>query len=292
MDIKKYLKDRKEIIDEALDRYLPKEDEYPPLIHQAMRYSLFAGGKRIRPILTLASAETVSGKIERALPVACAIELIHTYSLIHDDLPSLDNDDLRRGKPTSHKRFGEAIAILAGDALLTYAFYLIATKTKEKSLVPCLVKEIASSSGSRGMIGGQTVDILSSERSVDSPILEYIHTHKTGSLIRACLRTGCILGGGSKEELRKLSKFGKYIGLAFQIADDILDVVGNEEEMGKRSGADLISKKITYSAIYGLNESKQKAKDLIEKGISLLDNFGQNAAPLKEIARFIVERSY
>ena len=292
MDIKKYLKDRKTLIDEALDQYLPKEDEYPPLIHQAMRYSLFAGGKRIRPILALASTETVGGKIDDVLPAACAIELIHTYSLIHDDLPSLDNDDLRRGKPTSHKKFSEAIAILSGDALLTYAFWLIAAKTKEKSLIPHIVKEIAASSGTLGMIGGQTVDILSSGKFVDSPTLEYIHTHKTGALIRACLRTGCILGGGSREELKKLSKFGKYIGLAFQITDDILDVTGKEEEMGKRSGADLAANKITYPAIYGLSESREKAKNLIEKGISLLDEFGQRAAPLREIARFIGERSY
>lgn len=291
MNIKEYLTQRKSLIDEALDQYLPKEDEYPPLIHQAMRYSLMAGGKRIRPILTLASSEAVGGKIDEVLPAACAIELIHTYSLIHDDLPSLDNDDLRRGKPTNHKKFGEAIAILTGDALLTYAFELIATKTKEKSLIPCIIKEIASSSGTMGMIGGQVVDVLSEGKSVDSPTLEYIHTHKTGTLIRACLKVGCILGGGSKEELKRLSKFGNYIGLAFQIADDILDLTGNEKEMGKKKGSDLVSKKITYPAIYGLDESRRKTKDLIDTAISLLGNFNQKAAPLKEIAMFIGERS-
>lgn len=328
MDIKKYLFRKKQVIDEALNRYLPSENEYPQVIHEAMRYSVFGdvisvkgstsgsselhGGKRLRPILTLATAEALSKKIsplvkndlESLLQVAVALELIHAYSLIHDDLPALDNDDYRRGILSCHKKYGEAIAILTGDALLTHAFYLILSTKGDFSLIQKAGKEIAFAISSFGMIGGQVVDILSENSKdisckpqkdmtsllmVEAPILQYIHTHKTGALLTACVKVGCILSGGSESQLNALTQYGEYIGLAFQISDDILDVTQIDNK-GKKGMSDIKKKKLTYAQVYGINESKEQIRVLIESALSCLNDFGQEAEPLRDIARFVGER--
>ena len=289
-----YLRDRKKIVDEALDRYLPDERNLPESIFRAIRYSIFAGGKRIRPILCLAAAEAVGGRIEEALPFACAIELIHTYSLIHDDLPSMDNDDLRRGKPTSHKVFGEGIAILAGDALLTEAFHLMSMRDGTGGVNPeaCLevICEVSRAAGHFGMIGGQVVDILSQGQKVDRETLSYIHTHKTGAMILASVRAGAIIGGADAACRDFLSAYGENIGLAFQIADDILDVEGNCELIGKDTGVDESLQKATYPALLGIDYSKQEAKRLIADALEALSSLDHRADPLRHIARYIIQR--
>lgn len=291
-----YLSAKKRLIESALEQYLPGEGEYPSLIHEAMHYSVLGGGKRLRSILVMAAAEAVGKEGKRVLPTACAIELIHAYSLIHDDLPALDNDDYRRGKPSSHKKFGEAIAILAGDALLTLAFWLLAKNAEEPGIrlesVLQVIKEVGVSAGTFGMIGGQVVDLECAGGNIDPPTLQYIHTHKTGSLICASLRSGAILAESSEDELRSLTQYGEHIGLAFQIVDDILDLEGDEARMGKPKGSDLAAKKLTYPAVYGLSESRERAGELIEEAISFLKEFDARADPLREIARFIGERSY
>lgn len=274
-----------------MDRLLPKEDEYPQSLHKAMRYSMFAGGKRIRPVLVLASAEAVGGSPDAALNTACAFECIHTYSLIHDDLPAIDNDDLRRGRPTCHKMFGEAIAILAGDGLLTAAFEIIAkTEITDKTALANATLELAKAAGSMGMIGGQVVDIESEGKDIAFPVLEYIHIHKTGELILGAVRCGAMLGGASKEELESLTHYGRAIGLAFQIADDILDVEGSAEEMGKATGGDEKKGKATYPALIGIVEAKRRAAELADIAVSSLSGFDHKADPLRAIARFIVDR--
>lgn len=294
--IERYLSTKKKEIEEALEQYLPPITTYPSIIHKAMRYSIFAGGKRIRPILAISACEAVGGNTQNVIPWACALELIHTYSLIHDDLPSLDNDDYRRGKPTCHKKFGEAIAILTGDALLTLAFEIMAkqgiTEKTNFSLLARTIYEVAFAIGTSGMIGGQVVDIISENKPVDAPTLQYIHTHKTGSLICASLRMGAILGGATQNQLRLLTQYGEYIGLVFQIVDDILDVEGNKELMGKNSQSDLSKNKLTYPSVYGLEESKKWAKQLCQEAIDSLESFDHQADPLREIAKFIVYRSY
>ncbi|MDI6793596.1 MAG: polyprenyl synthetase family protein [bacterium] len=296
MEFEAYLSEKQRLIESALERYLPGEGEYPPLIHEAMRYSVLGGGKRLRAILVLAAAEAVGGESKMVLPAACAIELIHAYSLIHDDLPALDNDAYRRGKPSSHKKFGEAIAILAGDALLTMAFRLVAKNANQPGIRPesvlQVIKEIGAAAGTFGMIGGQVVDLECAGRDIDPPTLQYIHTHKTGRLICASLRSGAILSGSSKEELITLTKYGEHVGLAFQIVDDILNLDGNEEKMGKTKGSDLAAKKLTYPAVYGLSESRERAGELIEEAVSFLKGFDARAEPLREIAWFIGKRDY
>ncbi|MEW5766409.1 MAG: polyprenyl synthetase family protein [bacterium] len=291
-----YFSEKRRLIELALERYLPGEGEYPPLIHEAMRYSVLSGGKRLRSILVIAAAEAVGKEGERVLPAACAIELIHTYSLIHDDLPALDNDDYRRGEPSSHKKFGEAIAILAGDALLTLAFWLIAKNAEEPGIrsesVLQVINEVGSSAGTFGMIGGQVVDLECAGKDPDPPTLQYIHTHKTGSLICASLRSGAILAESSEDELNSLTQYGERIGLAFQIVDDILDLDGDEAKMGKPKGSDLAAKKLTYPSVYGLSESRERARNLVEEAVSFLKGFDSKADPLREMARFISERSY
>ena len=295
VDIEEYLKREKERVDTALESYLPLETEFPPTIHRAMRYSVFAGGKRVRPILVLASAEAVKGSKEKVLPVACALELIHTYSLIHDDLPAMDNDDMRRGKPTNHKVFGDAVAILAGDALLTLAFEILSTKIPfegegEVKVVLRVIHEISRAAGSMGMVGGQVVDIESQGKSIDFPLLEYMHIHKTGVLILSSIRAGAILCMAGRREMDALTRYGEALGLAFQIADDILDVEGVSEAMGKRRGGDIAQEKVTYPSILGLDESKKRAEELIAIAISAVDIFGEEAEPLRFLARYIVER--
>lgn len=297
MDIKNYLKDKEELVNKALDALLPSEDEFPQRLHKAMRYSVFAGGKRIRPILAIASAEIFGKTVEDVMNIACAIECIHTYSLIHDDLPAIDNDDLRRGMPTCHKIFGEATAILAGDALLTKAFQIISQPSASASggshqptASIKVIQEIAAAAGSAGMVGGQVVDIESEGKEVAFPILEYIHIHKTGRLILASCRGGAIMADADHRGLEAITKYGEAVGLAFQIADDILDVEGNREDIGKNVGGDAKKGKVTYPALLGIDESRKRAGELVYIAIRSLEQFDEKAEPLRAIARYIVER--
>jgi len=296
LELKKYLKKKKELIDKALEGYLPINEEDFDIITKAMRYSLFAGGKRIRPILCIAGAEAVGATSDQVLPVACALELIHTYSLIHDDLPAMDNDDYRRGVPTSHKVFGDAIAILAGDALLTEAFKLMSYPevrkgTSSKRLLE-VINIVSYAAGYHGMVRGQVADLLSEDKEVGTDTIEYIHTHKTAALITASVLSGAILGGGSKTETASLKSYGHRVGLAFQIADDLLDVEGQSHIMGKGAGSDVKSKKATYVAVVGLNKSREIAKRLINQALDAISSFDQRADPLRAIAHYIIERKY
>ena len=289
-----YLEAKKKIIDEALERYLPGEDNYPPVIFKAVRYSLFAGGKRIRPILCMASAEAVGGNVESILPVACSLELIHTYSLIHDDLPAIDDDDYRRGRLTSHKVFGEDIAILAGDALLTEAFRLMSERTLMDKIPPekllAVIHDVAEAAGYFGMVGGQVVDVQSEGKDVDSEVLNYIHTRKTGAMITVAVKAGALLSNAGEVELNALISYGRHVGLAFQIADDILNVEGDKVLLGKGTGSDVKRGKVTYPALMGLDASRKKAAELVENALTAIKNFDHNAEPLRMIAGYIVER--
>jgi geranylgeranyl diphosphate synthase type II len=295
MDIKTYLSRKREIVDEALERCFPKSMESQSTLHKAVRYSLFAGGKRIRPILSIAAFETVGAKGEGILPFACGLEMIHTYSLIHDDLPAIDNDDYRRGRLTCHKVFGEAIAVLAGDGLLTEAFQLMthpASLSGSDGLILELVNEVARAAGLGGMVIGQVVDIESEGKEIDLPTLEYLHTHKTGKMILAAIRVGAKLGGAKGDTLQALTAYGERIGLAFQIADDILNVEGNPDVLGKNTGTDATRRKATYPGVLGLQESKCRGAELVEGAVEALSRFGPEADPLRGIARFIVAREH
>ncbi len=295
MDIAEYLKVKKRAIDMALEKIIPKETDFPQSLHKAMRYTLFPGGKRIRPILAMAAYEVVGGRGNGILPYACGLELIHTYSLIHDDLPALDNDDYRRGKPTSHRVFGEALAILAGDALLTEAFRLMNKEglrgEMDSRVAMEAIDEISRSAGFAGMIAGQVVDIESEGKKVELPTLEFIHTHKTGSLILVSIRTGGRLGGAGDNEMEALTRYGKAVGLAFQITDDILDVEGSRASMGRAPGVDMAREKNTYPALLGLEESKRRCNELINQAVAALELFGNKGGPLREIALYIGERT-
>ena len=294
MDLKAYLDERRALVEAGLKRFLPAGSTMPSELHQAMHYSLFAGGKRLRPTLTIAAAEAVGGRAADILPVACAFECIHTYSLIHDDLPAMDDDDLRRGRPTCHTVFGQAMAILAGDALLTEAFALLANPAFVAHLDPALLRtvtyEIALAAGSQGMVGGQAVDILSEGKAIDAALLHYIHTHKTGALILCALRAGAHLGGATAAALDAITGYGTAVGLAFQIADDILDIEGEEAARGKRIGGDQSRGKATYPALVGLEEAKREAQRLAQEAFDALVSLNHHADPLREIARFIVAR--
>ena len=292
MDIRQYLKEKREIVDNALKKYfLNAKDEPLRKLKESMKYSLFAGGKRLRPILCIAGAEAVGGNCQDVLSVACALEFIHTYSLIHDDLPVMDDDDLRRGMPTNHKVFGEAIALLAGDGLLTDAFYVMSIDRKiEPTRLLRVIHLIAKAAGSNGMVGGQVADIQSEGKDVDIKTLEFIHTHKTGALIMASVTSGAIIAGGSEDEVKAISSYGKKIGLAFQISDDILNVIGDPELMGKNVGSDKEKHKVTYPAIIGLEKSKEVQKNLIDSAISSIDQLDSKADPLREIAKYVIER--
>jgi geranylgeranyl diphosphate synthase type II len=298
MDLMRYLQEKKEIVDSALERYFPGGEEFPSNLYKAIQYSLFAGGKRIRPILSIASFEAVGGRGERILPFACALEMIHTYSLIHDDLPAIDNDDYRRGKPTCHKVFGEAIAILAGDGLLTEAFGLMTNHSakdrpsSDEGLVLDLTNEVARAAGVFGMVGGQVADVESEGKAADLPAVQYIHTHKTGAMILASVRVGAKLGGAKEEILKALTRYGEGLGLAFQIVDDILNVEGKASLMGKKTGSDLSKGKATYPSVLGVEESKRRAKELVGLAVDALKQFGPEAEPLREIARFVITREY
>jgi geranylgeranyl diphosphate synthase type II len=295
LKIEAYLKRRQRRVDNALKRWIPREKDYPSEIHRAMHYSLDAGGKRLRPILILAAAEAVGGRSADALPLACSLELIHTYSLIHDDLPAMDDDDFRRGKPTCHKVFGEAIAILAGDALLTEAFRLLTRPDLMKGIPPGrrlrAIHVVALAAGSLGMVGGQTVDILSEGRKVSGEVLEYIHRHKTGALITASVCAGGIAGGASSSQLKALAGYGENLGLAFQIIDDLLDVQGSAKKIGKAVGKDASKGKVTYPGLFGVEISRDVAESLIAQAIEYLAPLNCRAAPLREIARFVLERT-
>jgi len=293
VDLKAYLDARRVIVDDALDRVLPPETAEPVSIHRAMRYSVLAPGKRLRPILVIAGAEAVAGRADTVLDTACALELIHAYSLIHDDLPAMDDDDYRRGRLTSHKVFGEAMAILAGDALLTLAFRLVATNAARvvpAALVGSVVAEIADAAGTDGMVGGQVVDIESEGKSISPDMLDYIHLHKTAALIRAALRVGALLAGGHAEHVEAISRAGLALGLAFQIVDDILDVEGSLAELGKSAGSDERKRKATYPSLHGLPASKQRARELIEETKQLLSPLGPPADPIRALADFVFER--
>ena len=292
--IKQYLDERKTLVDKALQKFMPRPSGLASDVIRAMNYSLFAGGKRIRPILCIAGAEAVGGSTDSVVPVACAIELIHTYSLIHDDLPVMDNDDLRRGKPTNHKVFGEAVALLAGDGLLTLAFNLMAgygaEKEVEKKALLRVIDLIASAAGYKGMVGGQVVDITYEGKESDPAVVEYIHRHKTAALIAASVTTGIILAGGNKDEEKSINRYGQQIGLAFQIADDILNVEGDKGLMGKGTGSDKEKGKITYPSVFGAAESKNIQKELINNAIESLKIFDNRAEPLRDLARYIINR--
>jgi len=295
MDLKAYLKEQCARIDTALDKYLPKESELPHSLHKSMRYSVFAGGKRVRPILMLAACQAVGGDTDAAVPAACAMEMIHTYSLIHDDLPAMDDDDFRRGNPTNHKVFGEAIAILAGDGLLTEAFKLMSDPRFAASVPPAgrlaVIHQIATCAGSYGMVGGQVVDMESEGRKdIDLPTVQYIHTHKTGALIKAAVVAGAILGGADEKKLAAITRYGEAAGLAFQIADDILDIEGTTEEIGKDAGSDEARGKATYPAVIGLAAAKLEAQAMMDEAFKALEIFGNEADPLREIAAYIVKR--
>ena len=290
--LKAYLEDRQNIVEEALYRYLP-EDGIPTEIYKAVRYSVFNGGKRIRPILCLAAAEAVGGDLVPAMPVACALELIHTYSLIHDDLPSMDNDDFRRGKPTCHKVFGENIAILAGDALLTEAFSLLSRAEKvmfsaERRLA--IIQEIAEAAGIGGMVGGQALDVISEKSGADQKILQEIHRRKTAALIGAAVKSGAMIFNAGKDKIQSLTEYGMNVGQAFQIADDILNVEGDSELMGKGTGSDAARNKLTYPSLMGIQKAKEKLAEHIEAAVASLSGFGERSMPLVVIARYIKER--
>ena len=288
-----YLKERAQDVDRALDRLLPPETRAPETIHKAMRYSVFAGGKRLRPVLVIAGAEAVGGRMDDVMPTACALELIHTYSLIHDDLPAMDNDDFRRGRPTSHKVFGEAMAILAGDGLLTLAFRLIADNwrpTMDARVLRDVLVDVADAAGTDGMVGGQVADLEAEGRRIGADMLEYIHLHKTAALIRTSIRVGARLAGANAAPLEALSVAGADLGLAFQIVDDILDVTATTEQLGKTAGKDQAQQKATYPAIHGLEASQAQAARLVGGALQALAPLGPPAEPLRALARFIVER--
>ncbi|WP_153726457.1 polyprenyl synthetase family protein [Heliorestis convoluta] len=286
-------------IDQALVKALPEEEAIPSIIHQSMRYSLFAGGKRLRPLLALAACQAVQGDQNKVMAAACALEMIHTYSLIHDDLPAMDDDDLRRGKPTNHIVYGEAMAILAGDGLLTRAFGLLAeaafAEAKGQSAEVAqrylqVITEIAQASGSQGMIGGQVMDMEAEEKAIDLPTMEYIHQHKTGALIKTSLRTGAILGGGSHEAIEALSAYGEYLGLAFQITDDLLDIQGDTEKLGKPVGSDEKNQKSTYPSLLGVEKAREAAEEAVQSAVEALEPFGSEAELLRQLALYLLER--
>jgi geranylgeranyl diphosphate synthase type II len=293
MDLKRYLIARQKEVDRALDRFLPKASVPPATLHKAMRYSLFAGGKRLRPVLCLATAEACGGKTTAALPHACAVECIHTYSLIHDDLPSMDNDDLRRGRPTCHKVFGDGIAILAGDALLTIAFE-IATHTKAVSRYDLrdIFRELTDAAGSRKLIAGQVADLEAEGRRINRAQVRSIHENKTAALLTASVRLGAMAANANAKQLSAVTAFGRALGLAFQVIDDILDVTQTSEKLGKSAGKDLAAKKATYPAVIGLEKSRAEARRLTHQAHAALKSLGENARVLRALADYLLAREY
>jgi geranylgeranyl diphosphate synthase type II len=289
------LDERRRAVEAALDRALPPEDAWPSTIHRAVRYSLFAGGKRIRPLLVLAGCEAVGGSRSEAMPLACAVEMIHTYSLVHDDLPAMDDDDLRRGRPTCHKVFGDAIAILAGDALLTRAFHLLAelpgdwepVRVRRRLEATALLGEAC---GTAGLIGGQVQDLEAQGRPIAPELLERLHRAKTGALLSACVRGGALVGGANDEDLACLARYGSAVGLAFQIVDDVLDATEGPEQLGKTAGKDRAAGKATYVAVYGLDRARGLASVQLAMALDAIAPLGTRAMLLSGLARLIVER--
>jgi geranylgeranyl diphosphate synthase type II len=293
VDLQAYLVARQALIDEALDRALPPASEEPTTIHQAMRYSLFAGGKRLRPILCVAAAEAVGGQIEEAMGPACAVECIHTYSLIHDDLPCMDDDDLRRGRPTCHKVYGEGMAVLAGDALLTAAFEILAgCAGSPRFSAGVLVKELSIAAGSRWLIAGQVLDLENERRVIEVDDVRRVHEAKTAALLVASLRLGAMTADASEEELAALTRFGRALGLAFQIIDDILDVTQSSEVLGKSAGKDVAAGKATYPATLGLEGSREEARRLTDEALAALGIFGERGEMLRQIGTWLLARKY
>jgi geranylgeranyl diphosphate synthase type II len=294
MDLKAYLQKHRDHVNRALEGYLPPARGPAFRVVEAMHYSLFAGGKRLRPILCLAGAEAVGGDASEAMPVACALEMIHTYSLIHDDLPAMDDDDLRRGQPTCHKKYDEATAILAGDGLLTEAFRIIADAAPRFSGREAVLLEVlqlvAQAAGYQGMVGGQMLDLMAEGRKITQKELETVHRMKTGALLTAAVRAGALVGGGSRQEVTQLTSYGEKFGLAFQITDDILDVEGDAVEMGKAVGADAKRQKATYPSLLGPEQAKAWAKKIVESAVADLEPLGERAAPLQELARYLLVR--
>lgn len=285
-----YCKRKISLIDAALSQYIPGE-AYPPIIYEAMRYSLFAGGKRLRPIMLMAAADAVGGDGVNYLPVACGLEMIHTYSLIHDDLPAMDNDDYRRGKLTNHKVYGDGMAILAGDGLLTAAFGIMLSQTKvDPAVLVTVVNEIAAAAGAAGMVGGQAVDLASEGKTIDTDTLEFMHQAKTGALFKAALRAGAMLAGGSKEQIDALTLYAEKFGLAFQITDDILDVVGTQEKIGKPVGSDIRNQKVTYVTLHTLDGAKNLAQKAVDNALYCLNSFGSDADILRELVNYLINR--
>lgn len=300
--LRDWLDEARRDVDAALQRYLPAAPSCPPRVEEAMRYSLLAGGKRLRPVLALAAAEAIAEARQApaapartlALPAACALELIHTYSLIHDDLPAMDNDDLRRGRPTCHKAFGEAVAILAGDALLTQAFRVLAADAPggDPERRVRVIREVATAAGTvDALIGGQMADIESEGKNVDGSTLEYIHRSKTGAMISASVVVGGVIAGATAGQIEKLRGYGQRIGLAFQIADDILDVTSTSEQLGKTPGKDLAASKATYPAVYGISDSQARARELVNEAVEIVSELGLKTQVLEDMARFIIARS-
>jgi geranylgeranyl diphosphate synthase type II len=295
VNLQRYLEKRSQLVDRALTQVLPKQTSLPGTLDAAMRYSLFSGGKRIRPILALASGEAVGAPVARIMPFACALEMIHSYSLVHDDLPAMDDDDLRRGKPTNHVVFGEAMAILAGDGLLTEAFRVMAEGALLRGQNPAAalraVQEIAAGAGAMGMVGGQVADLEAEHKKPTRTLVDYIHTRKTAALLRAAVRAGALVGGASPRQFARLDQYGVAIGLAFQVADDILDVEGGTAKTGKREGRDAELQKVTYPAAVGMAKAKARARELLDDALAALKSFSVTADPLRQIAKFVVERA-
>jgi geranylgeranyl diphosphate synthase, type II len=294
MNLKAYLRSRQKEIDRALDRYLPKASTKPATLHRAMRYSLFAGGKRLRPILCLAAAEACGGKIKNALPLACALECIHTYSLVHDDLPTMDNDDFRRGRPTCHKVFGDGIAILAGDALLTIAFEIVSSARPAPLYnMSILLREVAVAAGSQKLIAGQVADLEAEGRNVKRDELRFIHENKTAAILKTSVRLGAMSANADAKKLRAITQFGHGLGLAFQVIDDILDLTQTSEILGKSAGKDVAAKKATYPAVIGLERSRAEARRLTRRAHDALSVFaGSKAQALHALANYLLEREY
>ena len=294
MEVRSYLTTRQKEIDRALDRYLPKASTKPSTLHKAMRYSLFAGGKRLRPILCLAAAEACDGKIENALPFACALECIHTYSLVHDDLPSMDNDDFRRGRPTCHKVFGDGIAILAGDALLTIAFEIVSSaRPAPRYNMSILLREVAVAAGSQKLIAGQVADLEAEGRNVKRDELRFIHENKTAAILKTSVRLGAMSANADAKKLRAITQFGHGLGLAFQVIDDILDLTQTSEILGKSAGKDIAARKATYPAVIGLEKSRAEARRLTRQAHDALSVFaGSKAQALHALANYLLEREY
>jgi geranylgeranyl diphosphate synthase type II len=294
MDLKAYLQKHRNYVNRTLEAYLPQVRGPAFRVVEAMHYSLFAGGKRLRPILCLAGAEAVGGDASEAMPVACALELIHTYSLIHDDLPAMDDDDLRRGQPTCHKKFDEATAILAGDGLLTEAFRIVADAAPKfagrEAVLLEVLQLVAQAAGYQGMVGGQMLDLMAEGRKITHKELETVHRMKTGALLTAAVRSGALVGGGSRQEVTQLTNYGEKFGLAFQITDDILDVEGDAREMGKAVGGDAKRQKATYPSLLGPEQAKTWARKVVESAVADLEPLGERAAPLQELARYLLVR--